>query len=145
MMSQIAMTMPAIEGPERTTTSSVWTGCWYPHLDGRKHVHNGRSVDGGPRHRSRPSGDAVDQAIVQAVPLSVNAVGRGFVPVCEALNPKFTDAPAAIVPFQDSLVMVTVVPVCPPRADQTWVTCWPPVNVQTSDQLLIVVVPVFFT
>ena len=44
---------------------------------------------------------------MQAAPFRVNDAGRGLLPVCVALKPKLTDAPAARAPFHDVFVAVT--------------------------------------
>ena len=56
--------------------------------------------------------------MVQGWPLTVNAAGRGLLPVCVPLRPKAADAPGASAPFQDALVTVTWVPVWTADADQ---------------------------
>jgi hypothetical protein len=82
-------------------------------------------------------------AVVQAAPLSVNAVGLALVPVTLALKPIGVLAPGASEPFQLSLVTVTCsLPCgCVQVPSHPLVTCWLPENVKTSVQLVIAVAP----
>src|SRR5687768_17201540 len=71
-------------------------------------------------------------ATVHAAPLTVNAVGRGLVPVCVALKPTESDPPAGTEPFQDSFTPVTAVPLCVHRAPQPCVMRCPPEKVNAT-------------
>ncbi len=62
---------------------------------------------------------------LQVVPLSLNADGTALLPAQLARNPALTLAPVPRVPFQLSLVAVTVVPDWDHLAFQPWVTFWP--------------------
>jgi hypothetical protein len=61
---------------------------------------------------------------VQALPLIVNAVGLGLVPLTDPAKPMLADAFVASRPFQLALVAVTVCPVCVQPAFHPCVTCW---------------------
>jgi hypothetical protein len=80
---------------------------------------------------------------VQAVPLTVNAVGLAFVELFQlARNPTLTLALAAIVEFQDAPVTVTVAPLWAKLPFQSCEMVWPLANVQLSVQLLSAEPPV---
>lgn len=61
---------------------------------------------------------------LQATPLRVKAVGFGLLPEYAPLNPMVVEAPVPRLPFHDSLVAVTSLPVWLHFADQPWVTRW---------------------
>ena len=72
--------------------------------------------------------DVVDVVLTgvppQVVPLMLNDVGAGSLPLQLPLKPMLVEPPLASAPFHDMLVAVTFWPLCVQFADQPWVTFW---------------------
>ncbi|KOX21392.1 hypothetical protein ADK67_27270 [Saccharothrix sp. NRRL B-16348] len=79
----------------------------------------------------------VTGAPVHAVPLRVNEVGAGLLPLHEPLKPNVAVAPVARLALWLTPRAVTWAPLCVAVAFHAWVTCWPEAKLQVSVQELI--------
>lgn len=69
--------------------------------------------------------------------MTENEVGSALVPLYAALKPICAVPPAPRLPFHDSLVAVTSLPLWLHRADQPWVMVWLPAKENRRVQSVI--------
>ncbi|GAB3892072.1 hypothetical protein GCM10029964_066280 [Kibdelosporangium lantanae] len=73
---------------------------------------------------------------LQRTPLRAKSVGVSLPLWYVAWNPNWVEPPVAMLPLWGWLRAVTAVPDCVTSAFQPEVTCWSPVNVHVSAQLV---------